>query len=120
MTKTNKNVSLDLDAYLKAKELNINISEACNKGLREAVTFQDINGGAEHLREEAKELETQADVIEKKHDAAKKASESYLIEFDNMDRKILNNGNALSYWARRTNISVDDLIKRKKEQQGVI
>lgn len=42
MAKKSIYITVDLDSWLEAKKLRINISEACNKGLIESLEMKDV------------------------------------------------------------------------------
>ena len=118
--KKNINITVDLDAYQTALDMGINLSEACNKGLREAAMLSDPKFSAEVLRREAQDLENKAELIENRNEDIKLTIEDNLKNFDELKKKILENESALMYWARITKKPVNELIERKKRQIGLI
>lgn len=116
--KKNINITVDVDAYQTAIDMGINISHTCNEALREAVMMSDTSD-ANNIREEAKSMMDKADQVEEKRKSREVEIENNLYEFDNLDRRILDNDKALMYWTKKTRVPIPQLIERKKEQFGV-
>lgn len=114
--KITRTVTIDLEVWEAADKLGINISEACNNGLKEAVAMGDATAEASALRSEAASLLNQASAAEAKASAKAAIQAEALREFmgDKVGCNVIFSEAALNFWAAKTGKTPEELIKVKR------
>lgn len=120
MVKKNQSVSIDVDLYVKAQKLGINISKVCNDALKGAV---GPSLDEKEIRDELGKTKTTVSLLEQKLEQVEnerindKAKQQALEQFLECGPNIIYMQSDMQKWSERTGKSVEELIQIKRSRK---
>jgi len=111
MKKTSINITVDTEAYLRAKSEGINISGVCSEALIKTVMGpEETARRGEDLQRQKEELDRVISETEKQNQAEAGEKQKRVDEFMNeTGSSTLNNPAAMGYWTKYTGLSEIEL-----------